>query len=84
MDRKINVCGIEHYEFKLPDGEILKMANLHYTYEHNRVDGIACGRVTVTDKFCERYSVKLNEDYIGAFYYDQNKKEKLAGLFVEG
>lgn len=84
MDRKINVIGIENYDFNTPDGQTIKMANLHYTYSHNRVNGLACGRVAVSQKFVDRYSVNLGEEYIGVFYVDGNKREKLAGLFVEG
>lgn len=83
MDRKITIVGLETYDFKTPQNEILKMANIHYQYKNNRVEGIACGRVTVSQKMLDRYNIQLNADYIGAFYLDANKREKLAALFEE-
>lgn len=83
MDRKITIVGIEEYDFKTRENETLKMANIHYQFQNQRVKGIACGRVTVSQKMLDRYNIQLNAEYIGAFYLDANKREKLAALFEE-
>lgn len=83
MDRKITIVGIETYDFNTRENETLKMANIHYQYKNQRVNGIACGRVTVSQKMLDRYNIQLNAEYIGAFYLDANKREKLAALFEE-
>lgn len=83
MDRKITIVGIEEYDFKTRDDEVLKMANIHYQFQDQRVKGIACGRVTISQKMLDRYNIQLNAEYIGAFYLDSNKREKLAALFEE-
>lgn len=83
MDRKIVIVGVETYDFKTPTGEVLNMANLHYHFNDKRVDGTACGRVTISKKMLDRYNIQLGAEYIGAFYRDANNREKLAALFEE-
>lgn len=80
MDRKITIVGLETYDFKTPENDVLKLANLHYEYSTPRVSGVACGRVTVSQKFIDRYDIQMNGNYIGAFYLDYKGREKLAAL----
>ncbi|MBR3952736.1 MAG: hypothetical protein IKJ82_03900 [Oscillospiraceae bacterium] len=83
MERKIKVVGLELFDYKSNDGSVLKLANLHYTFLDKKVEGIACGRVTISQKLLDRYSVQMNGEYLGAFYRDSNNREKLAALFEE-
>lgn len=81
MERKVTVVGIQHFTPKDPARQ--PMHKIHYTYDDDKVSGLGCDNVLVSDSFMKRYNPEVGVDYLAGVYFDNDYRTHFACLFSE-